>query len=102
MVDDNNGSAAGNNSPENGDHGPSFRLILVTVLILTLVSLVFAALVVYWMSDRVPPQGFSNDDARTAALAVREAAKLISDKLMDVFVLGCGAIIGLLGGRSAK
>ena len=97
MATENNG--VGN---DNGSSAPSFKLILVTVLILTLVSLTAAALVIYWMAGHIPTQAYVSDDVRAAAVTVRESAKLISDKLMDVFVLGCGAIIGLLGGRSAK
>lgn len=89
-------------NPPIGQAGPSFQFILLTVLIVTLVSLMGVGVVLWWINAHLPTAQYVSDDVRLASVSLRDSAKVISDKLMDVFVLGCGAIIGLLGGRSAK
>jgi hypothetical protein len=59
---------------------PAFKLVFLSVLGITLVCLVLAVFI--------------------SLQTQNEAIKALNDKLLSVFTLGCGAIIGLLGGRT--
>lgn len=59
---------------------PVFKLVFLSVLLLTLLCL--------GISVYISLQG------------VTQAAQNLNEKLLAVFNLGCGAIIGLLGGKS--
>lgn len=61
---------------------PTFKLVFLSVLGLTLICLLLA---VYLSLNAT--QG-------------NKAAEALNEKLLSVFTLGCGAIIGLLGGRT--
>jgi hypothetical protein len=64
-----------------------FTMIFVSVLGLTLICL-FTSLYVSFHMD--------------AGAKNLEAMKSLNEKLLSVFTLGCGAIIGLLGGKNFK
>jgi hypothetical protein len=59
-----------------------FKLVFFSVLGLTLVCIILA----FWLTLHQQT----------------EAIKSLSEKLQGVFTLGCGAIIGLLGGRNLR
>lgn len=61
---------------------PTFKLVFLSVLSITLLCLVLAVFL--------------------ALREQNEATKNLNEKLLSVFTLGCGAIIGLLGGRTLR
>jgi hypothetical protein len=78
----------------------TFTKVFVGVLILTILCLVGSGLVVSNMRNHIPTQAYTNDDTRLAAKQVSDALMDINQKLLSIFTLGCGAIMGLLGGKS--
>jgi len=80
----------------------TFTWVFVGVLGLTLLCLLGSGFVVWNMRAHIPTQAYTNDDTRQAAKAVSDALISLNEKLLSIFTLGCGAIMGLLGGKSLK
>jgi hypothetical protein len=59
---------------------PTFKLVFLSVLGITLICLMLAVFIALHQQT--------------------DATKNLNDKLLSVFTLGCGAIIGLLGGKT--
>lgn len=66
----------------NPEQGPNFRFVFGSVLGLTLLCLAVAVYLV------LEPQS--------------EAIKSLVEKVISVFTLGCGAIFGLISGRTLR
>jgi hypothetical protein len=81
-------------------HPGTFTSVFLGVLILTILCLVGSGLVVWNMRSHIPTLAYTNDDTRLAAKQVSDALIDINQKLLSIFTLGCGAIMGLLGGKS--
>ena len=64
---------------------PVFKMVFLSVLALTLLCLLLSV----YVSTHIY-SGAGNVDAM----------KSLNEKLLSVFTLGCGAIIGLLGGKA--
>lgn len=93
----------GDNEVKNGSGAPpesTFTKVFVGVLILTILCLVGSGLVVWNLRSHIPTQAYTNDDTRLAAKQVSDALMDINQNLLSIFTLGCGAIMGLLGGKS--
>jgi hypothetical protein len=93
----------GDNEITNKNGSPpesTFTKVFVGVLILTILCLAGSGLVVWNLRIHIPTQAYTNDDTRLAAKQVSDALMDINQKLLSIFTLGCGAIMGLLGGKS--
>jgi len=78
-------SKFGNGRPRQPKAQPSFKMVFLSVLGLTFLCLLISVYVSIHIDS-----GAKNVDAM----------KSLNEKLLSVFTLGCGAIIGLLGGKT--
>ena len=80
----------------------TFTWVFVGVLGLTILCLVGSGFVVTNLRAHIPTQAYTNEDTRAAAKVVSDALVGLNEKLLSIFTLGCGAIMGLLGGKSLR
>lgn len=92
---------------ENFDERPipvprsAFNLIFLCVLSLTLICLVGCFFSSFWLASHKEAASLAKMNARDAADILEDVSKL-TEVLRYSFSLGCGAVIGLIGGKGIK